>query len=190
MSKSWLWDRQISEKEVRKILMNPGHEAFVHYASLLLSRMNEPRQVFKNYLGKQVFCAQWNKIKRQMQKDKWNKGRILFWQEIYRYLLDEFKAEGIRFRQNDRKIEPETLSYYIAKEVRLNRRSRGLTQAELAKASDLSQQVISNIEKGTANPSLMTLEKIRKGLGLKPAEIASLLFSTEVAFAESATNWV
>lgn len=188
MSRSWLWDRKISEKEVEKILKDPEGEAFVHYASLLLSRMNEPRVVFARYLEKKVFCQHWSKIKRQMQKDKWSHGRILFWQEIYRYLLEEFSGRGVRFRQADSKAAPETLSYSLAKEIRLQRRTRGWTQAQLARASDLSQQVISGIEKGAANPSLATLEKIRKGLGLKPAAITSMLFSAEIDFEESATH--
>jgi DNA-binding XRE family transcriptional regulator len=48
-------------------------------------------------------------------------------------------------------------------EIRL---ALGLTQAEFAKAFRMRQRVISDLENGRGNPSLKTLEKIGRPLGL------------------------
>jgi len=51
------------------------------------------------------------------------------------------------------------------------RRSRGLSQPNLAKISDVSSQVVSNLERGTAVPSIDSLCKIAKGLEVDPREL-------------------
>lgn len=48
------------------------------------------------------------------------------------------------------------------------RREAGLSQAELAELSGTAQAVISRIECGVVSPSLDTLSKIAKGLGMRP----------------------
>lgn len=48
--------------------------------------------------------------------------------------------------------------------VRTHRRGRDLTQAVLAEKADVSVEMISRIEQGTAAPSFETLEKISKAL--------------------------
>lgn len=50
------------------------------------------------------------------------------------------------------------------KQIRI---SKGMTQAQLAKATGLSQQHISKIEKGKIIPFVSTLEKIFKALGCR-----------------------
>ena len=51
------------------------------------------------------------------------------------------------------------------------RRSQGLSQPELARLSDLSTQVISNLERATGAPSLDTLCKVARGLRVDPREL-------------------
>lgn len=48
------------------------------------------------------------------------------------------------------------------------RHAAGLTQTELARRSGTAQAVISRIECGAVSPSLDTLTKIAKGLGMRP----------------------
>lgn len=48
------------------------------------------------------------------------------------------------------------------------RHAAGLTQTELARRSGTAQAVISRIECGTVSPSLDTLTRIAKGLGMRP----------------------
>ena len=42
-----------------------------------------------------------------------------------------------------------------------------MTQSELAKITNIHQAEISKIERGIGNPSIKTLERMAKGLGLK-----------------------
>lgn len=48
------------------------------------------------------------------------------------------------------------------------RQEAGLSQTELAAKSGTAQAVISRIERGAVSPSLDTLSKIAKGLGMRP----------------------
>lgn len=54
-------------------------------------------------------------------------------------------------------------------DTRKLRISKGITQAQLAKLTGLSQQHISKIEKGLVDPNYATLEKIANALGYKIA---------------------
>ena len=47
------------------------------------------------------------------------------------------------------------------------RNKKGITQKELAIITGIHQAEISKIERGIGNPSIRTLERIAKGLGLK-----------------------
>jgi transcriptional regulator with XRE-family HTH domain len=53
------------------------------------------------------------------------------------------------------------------------RRSQGLSQSDLAAASHVSTQVVSNLERGTATPSIDTLCKLARGLEVDPRELFS-----------------
>ena len=45
------------------------------------------------------------------------------------------------------------------------RRNRGLTQKELSARTGIAQADISKLERGTANPSLRTLQRLAAGMG-------------------------
>ncbi|OGW82358.1 MAG: hypothetical protein A3G33_11285 [Omnitrophica bacterium RIFCSPLOWO2_12_FULL_44_17] len=53
----------------------------------------------------------------------------------------------------------------IGKRVREVRRSKKITQADLARGAGLTQQFVSRIERGTENVSLDTIERIQKYIG-------------------------
>jgi len=52
----------------------------------------------------------------------------------------------------------------IAQEVAAARADKGMTQVELSKRTGIDQADISKIERGLANPSVLTLDKIAKAL--------------------------
>ncbi len=54
--------------------------------------------------------------------------------------------------------------------VRAIRENAGLTQREVAKRSGLDVTYISGLERSVRNPSLMSLEKLAKGLGCSMAD--------------------
>ena len=47
------------------------------------------------------------------------------------------------------------------------RKTAGLTQKELAERTGIAQADISRLENGNANPSLKTLQRLAKGMGMR-----------------------
>ena len=136
----------------------------VYYAALLLSRSNEPAEVFRNYFDQETLVRYWGPIKRRMRKNKWSQDRILFWQEIYRHLAKKIKAKGGNLRAAKISQPARGLQKEVGDTLKALRMQSGMTQQELARKAGVHQQVISKIEKGIANPSLKTIEKITKHL--------------------------
>lgn len=165
MRPEWLWDKNISEKEARKILKDPRNERFVPTAAALLSRTNTPRENFEKYLDKEAFVRNWARIKRRMRTDAWNDPRIIFWQAVYDKLGEEFAAKGIALRPAKEEAPVDELTRQIAEKIKSCRRSLKLSQGELAEKIGISQQVISRVEKGRNDIRLLTLERIARALG-------------------------
>ena len=63
------------------------------------------------------------------------------------------------------------LQSIIAKNVRSYRESKGLTQQELADLADLHRNYILEVEKGSRNLTVITLEKIAQALSIKPERL-------------------
>lgn len=72
--------------------------------------------------------------------------------------------ENPEFKRQWEEDEPEReVLHAIAK----LRSEQGLTQTELAKRTGIKQGELSKLENGKANPTLETLQKIAKGLGMR-----------------------
>ncbi|MHB8928441.1 MAG: helix-turn-helix domain-containing protein [Bacillota bacterium] len=56
----------------------------------------------------------------------------------------------------------------LGEKVRLTRETLGLTQKELAERSDISPAMVAQVEAGIVQPSLKTVEKLAKALGVSP----------------------
>lgn len=63
-------------------------------------------------------------------------------------------------------VQPKT-SIIVAEAVRHARAVAGLSQKELSEKTGISQADISRMERGLANPSVSTLERIAKALGAR-----------------------
>lgn len=50
--------------------------------------------------------------------------------------------------------------------IKLIRTMRDMSQEDVAKACGLTQNVVSDIEQGKSNPTLMTVHKISRGMGV------------------------
>ena len=167
MKNGWLWDKKINFNQVRAILKNPQNPKFLHFAAILLSRNNNPKDVFGFYLNKKNFLQYWPDIKRLMRKDTWNNPRIDFWQAVFETLLIKYRREGVKlsFVRSAKPVNE------FCKEVGLQlkelRKNRGLTQEMLADKLNISQKMLSRVENGTENPSLLTLKKILDVFGAK-----------------------
>ncbi len=162
--KDWLWDKKANISEVKRILQDPDNKEFVVLASLLLARKNNPREVFKEYLDPLLFCRNWQRIKGRMRKDKWSRQRIIFWQEIYNKLKSRYRTQGIIFREKKEEVRG-VICEKAGKMIRDIRKEKGLSQKALADKLGVSQQLISRIENGKENISLITLANILRVLG-------------------------
>ena len=158
------WDRNIPEDQVKAILKDDSHERFIELAALLLLRSNEPKKVFSLYFDRVLFAKNWARIKKQMNKDEWGSRRIVFWQAIYEKLLEQLKSQGMSFRHPQQKPRAE-ICRHVGQLIKSRRQNKQLTQKELAQKLGISQQIISQIEKGKQNVSLLTLQGVISGTG-------------------------
>jgi transcriptional regulator with XRE-family HTH domain len=49
----------------------------------------------------------------------------------------------------------------------------GISQEELAERADLHRTYIADVERGVRNPTLLTIKKLAKGLGISAADLLS-----------------
>ena len=68
------------------------------------------------------------------------------------------------------------------------RRLKGLSLTQVADITSVSVAYINKIEKGDTNPTLETVEKIAKGLGLEVGEMLSVQFINSFEFKKQATQ--
>jgi len=66
---------------------------------------------------------------------------------------------------------PDKLSGHIGRQLQSARTRKGLTQSEVAKRADTNTNYYAKLERGESVPSLKTLEKIIKALGIKSADV-------------------
>ena len=59
----------------------------------------------------------------------------------------------------------------VARNVRLSRLARGLTQEALASRAGVSQQYISELERGRRNPTVLALAELAGALNSTPVEL-------------------
>lgn len=57
--------------------------------------------------------------------------------------------------------------------VRRLRLAAGLSQEELAFAAGIERNFVSRIEVGTSQPTLTTIERLARGLGMRPSELVA-----------------
>ncbi len=167
MNADWLWDREIPLEEVKEILKDCRHERFAEFAALLLSRKNTSREVFRDYIGKDIFLRNWPIITKGMSRNSWNDPRIIQWQAAYERMVKSFKEKGIPLRIAGKSSVTDELCFQVGSRIKALRQENNLTQKALAERLGVAQQVVSRIERGNANVGLLTLKKIAKVLNRK-----------------------
>jgi transcriptional regulator with XRE-family HTH domain len=70
----------------------------------------------------------------------------------------------------DRKVTM-TLRQAMAKRLRQFRNERDLSQRSLAEKAGISREYLARLEVGRQDPTLSTLEKLAKALGVKPGRL-------------------
>jgi transcriptional regulator with XRE-family HTH domain len=68
------------------------------------------------------------------------------------------------FREEYEALEPE---FTIIQAIIDARKSSGLTQKQISERTGIAQSDISKLERGGANPSLKTLQRLASGMGMK-----------------------
>lgn len=82
----------------------------------------------------------------------------------YRDHLERLLAEDSDFSTQWKTDEPEREVLFALAELRCN---QGLTQLELSERTGIKQSELSKLENGKANPTIATLQKLAKGLGMR-----------------------
>jgi len=59
----------------------------------------------------------------------------------------------------------------LGKKVRSLRQAQNMTQEKMSYACDLDRTYLVDIEKGKRNPSVLVLQKLAKGLRIKPKDL-------------------
>jgi transcriptional regulator with XRE-family HTH domain len=168
MNENILWDKKISTDEVKNVLKDENNQQFIYFASTILSRSNNAKKIFSEYIDKVVFCKNWNKIKHRMRQNKWNDKNIDFWDEIYKVVKKAIDPSLLKKTKGALKpIKPKIKK--MGDSIRDARKKAKLTQKELAMKTKLSQQTISSLEKGRLNFSFETLIKVLDALNLQIA---------------------
>ncbi len=81
--------------------------------------------------------------------------------------LDDYLNEQLKnpeFKKEYEALEPE---FNIIKAMIEARQATGITQKELSERTGIAQGDISRLERGNANPSLRTLQRLAEGMGMK-----------------------
>ena len=81
--------------------------------------------------------------------------------------FDDFMQEQLKnpgFKEEYDALEPE---FAVMQAILRARVQAGLTQKQLADMTGISQADISRLERGTANPSIKTLQRVATALGRK-----------------------
>ncbi len=81
--------------------------------------------------------------------------------------FDDFLQEQLKdpeFRAEYEALQPE---HAIIQAIIDARRNTGLSQRELAEKTGIAQGDISKLENGNGNPSIRTLQRLAKGMGMK-----------------------
>lgn len=150
--------------ETERILKNPGHPKFASRLVILLSRCDQPKELF-SLIAKNEFIEVWPRVKSYWAKIEPRSDFRAWWETIYEQLLQKYKL-----RQKKPRGGSPTLFSKIGRMVREARVEKGLSQSELAFRIGMKQPDISMIEKGKNNITLETLTRLCKVLEIKKIE--------------------
>jgi len=151
-------------KQAVEILRDPAHPRFVERLVTLLSRCDNPREVF-SLLPKKKFVLVWPKVSRYWKKIAPQSDFRDWWQTIY---------EQLSKRQKGKKQLEENLPVIFSKigaVIRQARVKQGFSQGELALKVGMRQPDISAIEDGKKNITLRTLAALCRVLEIDRIEI-------------------
>lgn len=165
MKSEWLWDSRYNERQAGRILKNPKDPRFPLIAEKLISRISPAKKAFE-FIDKETFCRNWMKIKKRMRRDSWLQDKVLFWQTVYENILADFKAKGIKVREELRPVT-NVIQKSISQQIKEHRLKENIAQKDMARKMGVVQQYVSKLETGRENYSVQTLQQIARALNKK-----------------------
>jgi DNA-binding XRE family transcriptional regulator len=159
----YFWDlNQAALRETRDALRNPDHPRFLERMAILLTRCDKPKEVF-SLLPKKKFLEAWPRIRAYwLKRDRQSINRA-WWETLYEQLIEKPKPSPVG--------KPAKPFAKVGKSLRERRIALGLNQTQLAKQTRLSQSVISQIEEGRKNMTLLTLLRLCKALKIRSLDL-------------------
>jgi DNA-binding XRE family transcriptional regulator len=168
MSK-YFWDlNRQAFLETEKILRNPGHPKFVKRLIALLSRCQQPQDLF-SFISKDDFVASWPRVRSYWVKIAADSDFRDWWQSIYEQIVPEYHDV-----KKIPKGRPPALFLEIGRTIRDARVRMGLNQTDLALKVGMKQPDISMIEEGKKNMTLETLSNLCQALHIKELKIPQI----------------
>ena len=163
MRRNWYWDLNMPFTKIKQILAREDDPRFPHIAGTLLSRTEDPKQVFK-LITQSAFCRRFRAIENVITSDEWTKEKASFWKVTYMRLSAELKAKGEKFRKPE-VINLDAFDRELIERVRKCRKVAAMSQKELAEFMGYSQQFISGIETGREKITVDFLRRLAQITG-------------------------
>jgi DNA-binding XRE family transcriptional regulator len=163
----YFWDlNQAALKQAKRILKNPKHPKFISRMVALLSRCEQPKELF-SLVSQKEFIEAWPKIKAHWQKIARESDFRDWWQAIYEQLLEKYGKKQRRSQE-----ERSLLFLKIGKVIKEARIQKGLSQKELSALVGVRQPDISKIEEGKKNITLKTFFALSGALNIKRIDLS------------------
>jgi DNA-binding XRE family transcriptional regulator len=156
--KNWYWDIHLPYKKIVQILVRENDPRFPRIAGALLSRVQDPKQVF-DLISPKAFCRRYYAIQKEITSDEWTKEKAAFWKASYLRLSKELREQGERIREPG-KMTLDDFDRSLIEKVKDCRKAALMSQKELAEFVGVSQQYISGIEKGREKISIDFFKKL------------------------------
>jgi len=158
----YFWDlNENALKGTKKILNSPEHPKFAVRMVTLLSRCEQPKEVF-TLLSKKRFIESWPRARAYWLKIEKKSDFRDWWQTIYEQIL-----QGYQKKERRPQGKPPALFSKVGKMIKDERLKKALSQRDLAMRIGMKQPDISSIEEGKKNITLETLARISRALEIK-----------------------
>lgn len=163
--RKYFWDlNDKAVKETRDILRNPRHRKFMTRILALLTRCDQPKELF-SLISREQFAEIWPKVRNYWKKTSQAPDFRAWWETVYEHLA---KSQGYV------KGEPMEEFKKIGDTIKNARVEKGWTQNELARRTKVSQPDVSAIESGRKNITLETLVRVCRILGIAQIPIGTV----------------
>lgn len=154
-------------RETESILKKPDHPKFAQRMYTILSRCDNPKEVF-TVIDKKLFINVWPRIRQYWTRTSQYSDFRAFWETVYEALLKKTKTVGIKKGPIGIPVQE---FQSIGKLIKNSRINKNWTQSDFAHRTGIKQPDISAIEKGKKNITLSTLIHLCRTLDIKLIEL-------------------